>query len=79
MTDEEITALVERLEGDPDEHSWQTYADAASAIRQLMRERDEAFHNGQMNMQLRAAAVASHPDIFDAIRSLRLKHHPKPS
>lgn len=43
MTDEEITALVERLEGDPDEHSWQTYADAASAIRQLMRERDEAL------------------------------------
>lgn len=77
MTDEEIEKLAARIEGDPDKHTWQLYRDTADAIRQLMRERDEAHRDGQRDMQLRALAVANSAGIFARIMELEITRQPQ--
>jgi shikimate kinase len=77
MTDEELKALATRMDErskDPlgDEHD----AAAASAIRQLMQERDQAFEEGQRDMQLSAAEMTNDPAIFAKIYDLPILTRP---
>lgn len=68
MTTEELNALVERFWGYGTEDS----IAAVAAIRHLMKERDEAWREGQRNMQLRALEKARRADIFADIQDLEI-------
>ena len=73
MTDEELETLAtyfDKLSSDP------AAASAASAIRQLMRERDEAFEEGQRDMQFAAAKMTNDPAIFAKIYDLQILTRP---
>jgi hypothetical protein len=53
VTDEQLNALVERLEAATQNGAWPGIAAAASAIRQLMREKDDRYRQGQHDMRER--------------------------
>ncbi len=82
MTDEELNALVDHLNERANRMTelgsarGQLLDAAASAIRQLMRERDEAFQEGQRDMQFAAAKMTNDPAIFAKIYDLEILTRP---
>jgi hypothetical protein len=82
MTDEELNETAKMMEWMMTDWVWAVPADgdwcakAASAIRQLMRERDQAFEEGQRDMQLAAANMTNDPAIFAKIYDLQILTRP---
>ena len=70
---------MEKIESRPNDAPLPTeymLDDAASAIRQLMQERDQAFEEGQRDMQLSAAEMTNDPAIFAKIYDLPILTRP---
>jgi hypothetical protein len=89
MTDDDLKALVDELEHDANRYGDGRYSDAASAIRQLMMERDEAREVMLCALKCTPSVVVPSDggprivydcgDPWELLRAFLAKHPPTPS